>query len=53
MKYLPENRCSQVQQIRLSFSMPQYFPVIFFPALNHDECGGIGKPMHATHRLKE
>ena len=48
-----ENCCSQVQQIRLSFSIPQYFTVIFFPALNHDECGGIGKPMHATHRLKE
>ena len=48
-----ENCCSQVQQIRLSFSIPQYFTVIFFPALNHDECGGIGKPMHATHLVKE
>ena len=48
-----ENCCSQGQQIRLSFSIPQYFTVIFFPALNHDECGGTGKRMHATHRLKE
>ena len=47
------NCCSQGQQIRLSFSIPQYFTVIFFPALNHDECGGTGKRMHATHRLKE
>ena len=32
------------------FETPHFFN---FPALNHDECGGTGKRMHATHRLKE